>query len=158
MKFTIPIVPTPKRTGKIVRHGKYAGIAPTDKQKKYVADLLAMLAYNPNRPKEPLLGPLSLSIWAFLPIPRSKPDWWKDAARRGVVYPTPKPDMSNLTKQIEDCMTIAGYIGDDSQIVDTKPGGKRYSDNPRWEIEIIEMWQPASAKEYYQYLEEREDV
>ncbi len=51
------------------------------------------------------------------------------------------------------------YWKDDKQVCGYLPlNGKYYSDYPRWEIEIVELWQPSNAKEYYEFLGERKNV
>jgi Holliday junction resolvase RusA-like endonuclease len=71
-----------------------------------------------------------------MPIPISKPKKWKVVALSGDIKPTGKPDASNLLKNIEDIMNGI-YWKDDAQITRASVI-KRYSDNPRWEIEIQE--------------------
>jgi Holliday junction resolvase RusA-like endonuclease len=101
-------------------------------QSRYEAQVAALLAQH--RPDAPLDGPLSLSVTAYLPIPKSKPKRWQAAALAGEIWPTGKPDCSNILKNIEDIMNGV-FWRDDAQIVGVQ-AFKRYSDSPRWEIEI----------------------
>jgi len=83
--------------------------------------------------RAPLLGPLVLSVMAFLGIPRS----WSARDRRralvGAVQPIGKPDWDNVGK-ISDALN--GIVwGDDAQVVDARVV-KRYAEQPRLVLEI----------------------
>lgn len=61
----------------------------------------------PQRPSEPMKGPLRLmSVWMFNTSDKKKLDTWK----------TTKPDTDNLVKLLKDCMTECGYWSDDAQV------------------------------------------
>jgi Holliday junction resolvase RusA-like endonuclease len=79
-------------------------------------------------------GPLELSLRVFIRIPRSKPKKWQAQARSGAVWPTTKPDLSNIIKLIEDAMTGTVYL-DDKQIVSLNVR-KLYADSPRIEVVV----------------------
>ncbi|MCW1885602.1 RusA family crossover junction endodeoxyribonuclease [Luteolibacter flavescens] len=75
-------------------------------------------------PREPMDGPLSLSIDFVFPWRASEP---KKRIALGRVPHTSKPDCSNLVKMIEDCLTRLQFWKDDSQVADlrvTKAWGK----------------------------------
>ena len=79
---------------------------------------------------ELLDGPLAVTVWAYLPIPKGMPkrDW-------GIALPIRKPDIDNFCKSID---AFNGVIWtDDARIVDLN-GRKRYAwtGSPRWEIEV----------------------
>lgn len=61
----------------------------------------------------PLGGPLYVE-WE---IDLARPDWLPEGDR---VAATTKPDISNVLKGLEDCLTQAGVIGDDKLIADTR--------------------------------------
>ena len=101
-------------------------------QRKAEDTLIAMLMEY--RPPAPLDGPLCLEIKAYLPIPASKSNKWKAQAAAREIRPITKPDNTNLAKNLEDCMTLAGFWIDDRQIV-TLTIEKFYGE-PRWEIAL----------------------
>ncbi|HDY90019.1 MAG TPA: RusA family crossover junction endodeoxyribonuclease [bacterium] len=153
IQFTLPIIPKSKLT---VQHTK-TGIAYHSKEEKQrEAELMPLLAQH--RPEKPLEGAIMLSVMVYLPIPSSKPRWWKEAAAESFIRPTGKPDLSNYIKLIEDCMESLGFFKNDSQIVEYVVGwqengdaeytGKYYSENPRWNISLKEIPQPQTKKEW----------
>ena len=88
-------------------------------------------------PKEPIDGPVSLTIRVFRPIPKSFSKKKAELAENGSLRPTTKPDADNFLKSIKDA--LKGIIWrDDSQVVDVYVG-KWYSSRPRIEIEIQEI-------------------
>jgi Holliday junction resolvase len=138
MKLTIHIIPTAQMRA---RHGVVNGFSRTYKDPKQAqreAGLMALLS--PHQPDMPLEGPLLLGVRAYMPIPGSKSKKFKAEAAAGVIRPTTKPDLDNLIKFAKDCLTMMRFWGDDKQVVGYLPQtGKYYSDNPRWELEIIEF-------------------
>jgi len=134
IRMTIPIEPRGQKRFRAVSINGRAGTYKDAAQSRYEGQVSALIAQY--RPAQPLAGALRLTVAAYLPIPRSKPKRWQQAARDGLVRPTGKPDGSNLLKNIEDIMNGV-YWGDDAQIVDARVS-KFYGDNPRWEIEIEE--------------------
>lgn len=130
--FEIPIEPKAQKRDKI---GSFAGHGRSYKdpvQSKYESKVAAMIAQH--RPERPLEGALSLKLICYLPIPVSKSKKFKEAALAGEIRPTPKPDCTNLAKNLEDIMNKVFYR-DDAQIVHSETD-KFYSDNPRWVIEL----------------------
>jgi Holliday junction resolvase RusA-like endonuclease len=65
---------------------------------------------------EPMEGPLTLTVAAEFTIPKSWPKWRQEAAERGPVWHTIRPDASNVLKAVEDALQGVVYR-DDSQIV-----------------------------------------
>lgn len=59
--------------------------------------------------------PISIKIVSYRPIPSSKPMWFKEAARQGLVRPLTKPDCDNLIKLYLDAMNGLVYA-DDKQV------------------------------------------
>lgn len=76
--------------------------------------------------------PLSMSLVAYMGIPKSKSKKFKQAALEKVERPTKKPDLSNIVKGVEDALNGLLYK-DDSQIVNLTLE-KYYSDEPRLEV------------------------
>src|SRR5262245_3449767 len=86
--------------------------------------------------RKPLTGPLSLTVEAFLPVPRS---WSKKKQRMaiaGLVRPTGRPDLDNIIKSTDALNAITW--GDDTQVVDVR-ASKRYSDKPRLVLTITSL-------------------
>jgi len=63
----------------------------------------------------PLEGPLSISVTAVFPIPKSWPSGKKELARSGVVWHTARPDSDNILKVVCDALNEIAWH-DDSQI------------------------------------------
>lgn len=79
---------------------------------------LSLVARAAMRSKQPLGGPLCVTVTASFPVPNSWPQRQRTAAYAGTVLPTKKPDPDNILKIID---ALNGIVwGDDSQIVDAR--------------------------------------
>lgn len=87
-------------------------------------------------------GPLSVDVTAYMPVAESKPKKWKVAALAGEIRPTKKPDWDNFGK-ILDALNLVVWA-DDAQIVEGRVQ-KFYSDQPRMEIRVREIDEPAGG-------------
>lgn len=94
--------------------------------------------------KERLEGALRMTVHAFLSIPKSTSKKNREKMLQGVIRPTKKPDWDNVGKIISDALNEMAYK-DDCQIVDARVI-KRYSDNPRVEVDITELTTEAFAE------------
>jgi Holliday junction resolvase RusA-like endonuclease len=83
--------------------------------------------------RPPLDGPLILDVIMYMAVPVSKPKKFRDAALRGDIRPTIKPDWDNGGK-LTDALNLIVWI-DDKQIVDGRVR-KFYSDRPRTEVRV----------------------
>lgn len=82
--------------------------------------------------------PFRLGVIAFLPLPESKPKWFKELALKGEIQPTSKPDIDNIVKLVKDVAN--GIIWkDDSQVVGLLKTGKYYSATPKYVLIIEEL-------------------
>jgi Holliday junction resolvase RusA-like endonuclease len=121
------------------RHAVVAGHARTYKSKEqalYENTLQSlMLQYVP---KKPMLGALHLSLVVVVPIPASKSKKWKLEAESNMIFPTTKPDLSNIIKGIEDVMQSMLFFMDDRQIV-RLDSSKIYGDKPGYSIKLSEL-------------------
>lgn len=133
MKITIPIIPTGQARARATVRNGHAMVYKGKKQFHAENALMAFLAQH--APQEPLLGPVSLTFTAYMPIPASRPKSWKEGARSGQYRPCVTPDLDNIAKNLKDCLTTMRFWEDDRQVVDLV-ARKYYSDSPRWEIEI----------------------
>lgn len=132
MKLVLHCVPTGKARPRFARRGSFVSTYDSDAQKRAVAEIRSLLL-GQTQPS-PLQGPLSVHIVAHMPIPKSWPKKRVKAALDGREWHTSKPDADNLAKQLLDCFN--GCIWrDDTQVV-LLVVEKRYSDAPRWEVEI----------------------
>jgi Holliday junction resolvase RusA-like endonuclease len=148
IRFEIPIEPRAQKRDRI---GTIAGHGHSYKhpeQSKYEAKVAALISQH--RPDKPIEGAIKLHIACYLPIPKSKPKKWKQAALDGEIKPTGKPDCTNLAKNIEDIMNGIFYR-DDSQMINLEVD-KLYSDNPRW---VILLWYGENVLTTNSGLEER---
>lgn len=148
IEFTLPIIPKAQQRFKMTTRGKHGIVYKGEIQRKNEDSIISLM--NQYRPEIPLQGPVSLTIIAYMPIPKSKSKKWKILASYGVITPITKPDLDNLIKNIKDCMTTLQFWNDDSQVVDIK-AQKKYSEFPCWEIKIDELdCKELSPQSYYQ--------
>ena len=106
MEFTLNINPptvTAQERRVTIRNGRprfYEG------SKLKAARNLFLLALAEHRPEEPLEGPVALTVeWRF-----------GTKSHREGSYRITRPDLDNLEKLLKDCMTMAGFWKDDSQV------------------------------------------
>ena len=119
------------------RFGKQFATIYTPAETRAYEKALAMVAKVAMRAKEPLLGPLRLTVTAFMPVPASWSRKKRDAALAGVVRPTVKPDWDNIGKIGSDA--LKGIVWkDDTQVVDGRVL-KFYDERPRLRVEITPL-------------------
>ena len=145
LSFTIPIIPRAQMRARSMARGGHAITYKAKEQRQNEEQIMQLL--EKYMPSEPLQGALSIIVKAFLPIPLSKPEWWKNAANECLIYPTVRPDIDNIIKFILDTIGAMCYFNDDSQVVKII-AEKYYSVSPRWEISLREFKQPKNKKEY----------
>lgn len=78
-------------------------------------------------------GPLVCDIVIVMPIPTSKPRAWQEAARRGEIRPTKKPDYDNFSKMV-DSLNLIVWV-DDSHVV-RGTVDKFYGDRPMFAVKV----------------------
>jgi Holliday junction resolvase RusA-like endonuclease len=122
--FTIDQVPVPQARARITRWGSYD---PKHKEKaSFVKEIKEKWPY------EPLKNNLYIHIIFFMPISKSTPKK-KRLTLVGINHQK-KPDVSNLFKFVEDCMSKIVYE-DDAQIYKIV-GEKYYDANPRMLVTV----------------------
>jgi len=140
VKFTILLPPTGQKRarsrGFVKPGGAVCAQTYKDKGQRIEENKLIALMYE-HRPPEPLQGPLVLWVKAYLPIPKSMSKAKLREALERRLFPTTKPDVSNLLKQIEDVMNGVFWVDDKQIVIATVE--KLYSDPPRWELRIEEL-------------------
>jgi len=90
-----------------------------------------------------LSGPVMLELGIYVGVAASWPKKKRLMALSGEMYPTKKPDSSNILKAIEDAMNEVAY-GDDAQITDHHMK-RRFSETPRVEIIITPLSKAGSS-------------
>ena len=80
---------------------------------------------------------LSLTVKAYMPIPKSKSKAIREGMRNGTIRPTVKPDWDNIGKLVADALNKVAY-DDDKSIVEAVVV-KFYSDNPRTVVILHEV-------------------
>lgn len=129
ISFTVVGQPVPKAraivTDKRNKQGKKITFTP--KRTQYAeADFIRQAAIH--APKIPLSGPICLDVTFYMPIPKSWPEWKKEAAREYKIRPISTPDRDNLLKLVQDAMNKV-FWKDDAQVVEGQTA-KYYSDEP----------------------------
>lgn len=139
IEFTIMGKPRGKDRGRIVTVRGRSTIADTKENRaaeKAIREACrAAMAVEPWH-GVPLTGPVKFECVAVFAIPPSWPKWKREAAARGEIHHTAKPDASNIVKLFEDAVNPPGNppegaavwpphghgyaYGDDSQITDTR--------------------------------------
>jgi Holliday junction resolvase RusA-like endonuclease len=82
------------------------------------------------------VGPLRVTVQAWMPIPSSKPKKWKADALNGLIHPVTKPDADNFAKCLDALNNVVWR--DDSQIVSLMVT-KHYTDRPCLRIWVEEL-------------------
>ena len=96
-------------------------------------DRLAWAAQSVMAGRDLLVGPLSVTVNAYLEVPTSRSKKWRAEALGGNLRPLVKPDADNIAKLLDALNKIVWL--DDAQIVGLHVF-KHYSDRPRIEISI----------------------
>jgi Holliday junction resolvase RusA-like endonuclease len=107
------------------------------KESREYKEYVALIARQ-HAPKKPIEGALSVNIKIYRQIPKSTTKKDRALFLAGIKRPIVKSDTSNYVKGIEDALNGIIYK-DDSQIVDLY-AAKYYSDNPRVEISVKEIF------------------
>lgn len=138
IRFTIPGPAVPQGRPRLTTRGRYPHAYDPQESRKYKL-LVRIMAKSAmfEQGAAPLEGPVMLSVQEFRAIPQSWSRKKREAALEGSIFPTTKPDMSNIVKGIEDAMN--GIVWhDDSQVVITRTM-KIYDETPRVEVEVREV-------------------
>lgn len=129
-RFTLSGNPIPqKRTRFTCKGGTPHAYDPNKKE-------LEMIRWQvrPFAPKEPIAGPVSLSMIFYMPIPKSVSKAARDQMRRRIMLPVTKPDVDNMAYLLTNALKGIVYV-DDSQVVEQHIY-KVYDDLPRTEIVV----------------------
>lgn len=129
IKFVVPGRPQEKQRPRWSRTRMYSPIQ-TVNYETYVREIF-VISYPDFIPLE---GPLKMTITAYLMIPKSTSKKRTKLMIERIIIPEKKPDWDNLGKIVSDALEGLAYKYD-GQIA-TGIVYKRYSDQPRLEVEI----------------------
>lgn len=134
IKITIPEIPVAKGRPKVtIVKGHAWGY--TGKKTRLYESTVRLIARQ-HRPKELLTGALKITMYFWVPIPKSFSRKKRLLALSGELRPITRPDLDNYAK-VKDALN--GIIWhDDSQIV-SEHLSKWYSDDPRTVIHIFDL-------------------
>ena len=127
----------------ILRFGTRLKVVSTTKDREKEQNLVALLHHHPLRPPVPLEGHLRLDATAIFPIAASWSKAKQAQARAGTLRPASRPDRGNCLKLAEDALEQAGWVRDDSMIVEGDVA-KRYDDVPGWRF-VLTVLEPLTA-------------
>jgi Holliday junction resolvase RusA-like endonuclease len=88
----------------------------------------------PLSPEEPLTCAVELSIFFFMPIPKSASAPLREQMRNRVILPDKKPDEDNLAYLITNA--LKGLVYDDDKRVCAKHVYKFYADEPKTVVRV----------------------
>lgn len=132
VKFTIPGDPFGKQRPRFVRSGHTYTPKPT---RDYEA--LVKQCYLEQVGTRKFDGPVGIIIRALCKIPKSTSKKVRSKIAAGFVKPTKKPDADNIAKIIMDGLNGLAY--DDDNAVTELHVKKEYADNPRVEVQLIQV-------------------
>jgi len=121
--------------------GGFASVYKASADRKYEQSV-AKVAAAAMAGRDPMEGPLSVSLRFRMAIPKSATKRVKASMAAGEIPPCTKPDLSNLVKAIEDAMNGIVYV-DDCQIVRAFQT-KIYAEQPGVDVRV-EAFQPQES-------------
>jgi Holliday junction resolvase RusA-like endonuclease len=135
-RFTLSGNPIPQKQTRFSCRGGFARAYDPSKKD------LEMIQWQirPFAPLQPLLGPVCLTLFFYMPIPKSTSKAKRDQMRRRIILPIFKPDEDNLAYIVTNALKKIVYE-DDAQVCE-KHVYKVYDDMPRTEI-IVKQIQTA---------------
>jgi len=111
--FEVHGIPKPQPRGRSVMRGGHAGVYDPGTADYWKA--LVREASRPAKPKEPLGGPLAVTI--YFRFDRPNTHYGKKGVKPSApVYHTQRPDVDNLAKAVLDALTNEAWWKDDDQI------------------------------------------
>lgn len=142
IKLFIPGQPQGKGRARAFRRGNHVDHYTPDKTRKY-EKLVAKTAMSHVAGRPMIEGPVYLAIEAIMEVPHSWPKWKREAAFRGEIMPTGKPDLDNIAKIIKDGLNEVVWK-DDAQVCG-EGLVKGYGPEPGVNVMITEMPQQAAG-------------
>ena len=131
-EFVIHAAPTGKARPRVTSHGAYTPKKTKDYERFVAKEYLVQCAGS-------YFGylPVSVTITAYYPIPKSTNKAKRQKMIDGTVRPTVKPDFDNVCKAVCDALNGIAYY-DDSQIVKAE-FRKYYGVEPFVKVKIVSM-------------------
>lgn len=124
------------------RKGQVFASAYTPAKTRKYEDALRFAAQQVMGKRAPLACPVSIVVHADMPVPASWSEKKRQAALRGEILPTTKPDWENIAKTL-DAFNQVVFV-DDKQVVDGRVI-KRYSEKPLLRVEVARASQGAAT-------------
>ncbi len=138
IRFTVPGEPKAKGRPRFrtftTKQGKTIGSAYTPKTTASFENRVSLHYLEAVGSAAPVEGPVAMGMSVFLPIPASRPKYWKAEAAMEKVPVIKRPDLDNLVKSVLDALNNVLYK-DDSQVFYASQA-KFYSTIPRVEIVV----------------------
>ena len=131
--FTVPGAPQGKARPRFTR----TGIAYTPGKTRAYEALVKRYAKQAMRGLDPFFGACTLSVVAYMPIPRSWPITKRGRASRNEMPCIGRIDGDNILKAIGDACNAIVWR-DDAQVTDARVV-KRYGLEPRVEVSVVHL-------------------
>lgn len=132
ISITVPGAPVGKGRPRFTQARGFVQTFTPAKTRKY-EDLIRCEAANVMCGRAPTQEPVSVTVYAYVPIPKSFSKKRHLDALSGALKPITRPDLDNYAKMLDGLNAIVWR--DDSQITDLIVR-KRYSDRPRLVITV----------------------
>lgn len=121
VSFNVRDRPTPYRErAKVLRpkgRGRYLIVSDKDPETAAFQQVVATQAKAKMAGLPPIKGSVHLMLHYYFQVPRSWPKGKRTAACKGLIRPCVRPDLTNLTKCIEDALSKILFV-DDAYVVD----------------------------------------
>lgn len=139
IQITIPGQPQGKgRARAFVRNGSVGHYTPA-KTRSYEG-VITTLAMEAMQGRAPSQRPIRMEMVCLFEVPQSWPQWKREAALRGEIVPTVKPDRDNVEKAVKDALNGVVWRDDCQIVADAKSSS--YSETP---AVIVTVWEVSSA-------------
>jgi Holliday junction resolvase RusA-like endonuclease len=133
LSLVIPGVPVAKGRPRITTRGGHARAYTPAKTQRY-EDLIRIAAAERMNGDKPFDEPITMTITAYVPAPKSLSKKKRQEAMDGTLKPPTRPDVDNYAKAaLDGCNAIV--FRDDSLVTDLIVR-KRYSERPRLTITV----------------------
>lgn len=138
MKLTIPVEPQPQSRPRFTARGRYVHAYENKKITMYKRMVAATYQsyFGTVKPTEKAIA---VDVVFYRPVQKSISKIERQRRLTGKSLPAIKPDIDNYVKAILDALNGVAFR-DDKQIISLN-AKKLYSDKPRTEIEIKEIWE-----------------
>lgn len=154
-----PVKPKPKGNAQRIAKNRRTGKRFIKNDESVIRSANALiLALTILGPPEPLRGAVVVDVDFLLQVPESFPQWKREAAVAGYVFPYSEgdsagsiPDRGNLLKLLEDCLEKAGWFRNDSQVCFGKVS-KRYGEKVGYQVAAREVLEIKTFKAWKAHL------